>query len=226
MGAGGPAAGGEPAPDRARLLAALEWEQRRASAQGVLHGQAVAGRLGINHSDLETLDLLRWAGAVTAGRLAELTGLTTGAVTRMIDRLERDGYVRREPDPADRRRVIVRLVPQALQRIGPLYAPLQRAMQGLYDHFSDAQLGVLLDFSRRTYEVLQAETARLRVDPGDPAAAPGRHRRPPRQHLRRPPGLPLRGLPARARRAARPGRPPAGPLRGAPAPPAPVRATW
>jgi DNA-binding MarR family transcriptional regulator len=173
MGAGVPAAGAEPAPGRARLLEALEVEQRRASAQGVLHGQAVAGRLGINHSDLETLDLLRWAGAVTAGRLAELTGLTTGAVTRMIDRLERDGYVRREPDPADRRRVIVRLAPDATQRIGPLYAPLQRAMQGLYDHFSDAQLGVLLDFSRRSYEVLQAETARLRVDPGAPAGAPG-----------------------------------------------------
>src|SRR5918992_3065986 len=125
-GAGAPAAGGAEAPDRARLLAELELEQRRASAQGVLHGQAVAGRLGINHSDRETLDLWQWAGAVTAGRLAELTGLTTGAVTRMIDRLERDDYVRREPDPADRRRVIVNLVPQALQRIGPHYAPLQR----------------------------------------------------------------------------------------------------
>jgi DNA-binding MarR family transcriptional regulator len=163
----------EAGADRPRLLQALEWEQRRASAQGVLHGQAVAGRLGINHSDLETLDLLQWAGAVTAGRLAELTGLTTGAVTRMIDRLERDGYVRREPDPADRRRVIVRLVPEALQRIGPLYEPLQRAMQGLYDHFSDAQLRVLLEFSRRASEVLQAETARLRADPAATAATPG-----------------------------------------------------
>jgi DNA-binding MarR family transcriptional regulator len=161
------------APERARLLAALELAQRRASAQGVLHGQAVAGRLGINHSDLETLDLLQWAGAVTAGRLAELTGLTTGAVTRMIDRLERDGYVRREPDPADRRRVIVRLAPEALRRIGPLYEPLQRAMQGLYAHFSDAQLGVLLDFSRKAYEVLQAETARLLADPVAPSTVPG-----------------------------------------------------
>jgi hypothetical protein len=68
---------------------------------------------------------------------------------------------------------MVRLLPQALQRIGPHYAPLQRAMQGLYAHFSDAQLGVLLDFSRRTSEVLQAETARLRADAEDLSATPG-----------------------------------------------------
>ena len=70
MGSGEPAAGAEPGevgPDRARLLADLEREQRRASAQGVLHGQAVAGRLGINHSDLETLDLLRGPGRSPPG---------------------------------------------------------------------------------------------------------------------------------------------------------------
>src|SRR5262245_23033256 len=162
-----------PRPPRPALLAALEREQRRASAQGVLFGQAVADRLGINHSDLESLDLLRWAGPVTAGRLAELTGLTTGAVTRMIDRLERDGFVRREPDPADRRRVIVRPIPAAEQRVAPLYEPLGRAMQAVTDRYTDDQLAVLLDFSTRAFAVMQQETARLRAQADETPGAPG-----------------------------------------------------
>jgi DNA-binding MarR family transcriptional regulator len=168
-----PEAPGPPA-SREELLAALEREQRRASAQGVLFGQAVADRLGLNHSDMETLDLLIWAGPVTAGRLAELTGLTTGAVTRMIDRLERDGYVRREADPADRRRVIVALVPEAVQRVAPLYASLQRAMGDLYRRYSDAELATLLDHATRVYAVMLEETARLRRQPAASPAAPGR----------------------------------------------------
>jgi DNA-binding MarR family transcriptional regulator len=162
-----------PRPSRPALLAALEREQRRASAQGVLFGQAVADRLGINHSDLESLDLLRWAGPVSAGRLAELTGLTTGAVTRMIDRLERDGFVRREPDPVDRRRVIVRPIPAAEQRVAPLYEPLGQAMQAVTDRYTEDQLAVLLDFSTRAFAVLQQETARLRAQADETPGAPG-----------------------------------------------------
>ncbi len=154
-------------------MANLEREQRRAGAQGVLFGQAVAERLGINQSDMETLDLLRWTGPVTAGRLAELTGLTTGAVTRMIDRLERDDYVRREPDPADRRRVIVNLVPEAVERVAPLYASLQRAMSALYQRYSDAELATLLDHFSRIYAVMLEETARMRRQPVEAAGVPG-----------------------------------------------------
>ncbi|HVG98933.1 MAG TPA: MarR family transcriptional regulator [Chloroflexota bacterium] len=169
-----PGAPPEAPPDRRELMASLEREQRRAGAQGVLFGQAVADRLGINHTDMETLDLLRWAGPVTAGRLAELTGLTTGAVTRMIDRLERDGYVRREADAADRRRVIVGLVPEAVERVAPLYESLQRAVGALYERYSDAELATLLDHFSRLYAVMLQETARMRQQPLGASGAPGR----------------------------------------------------
>jgi DNA-binding MarR family transcriptional regulator len=88
---------------RARLLAELEREIRLMGARSVLLSQAIASRLGLSPTDLETLDLLHAHGPLTAGSLAELTGLTTGAITGMVDRLERAGLVRRERDPDDGR---------------------------------------------------------------------------------------------------------------------------
>src|SRR6185436_13668257 len=90
---------------------------RRVNLQGSFFGQTVAIRFGLSESDVDALELLIDTGAATAGRLAELMGLTTGAVTRVIDRLERAGYVRRVPDPTDRRRVIVELVPEKMAAV-------------------------------------------------------------------------------------------------------------
>src|SRR6476661_1776117 len=90
---------------------------RRVNLQGSFFGQTVAIRFGLSESDIETLEALIDMGATTAGRLAELTGLTSGAVTRVIDRLEQAGFVRRVPDPADRRRVIVELIPEKMAAV-------------------------------------------------------------------------------------------------------------
>src|SRR3954471_7025134 len=90
---------------------------RRVNLQGQFFGQTVAIRFGLTESDVEALEVLIDTGAATAGRLSELMGLTTGAVTRVIDRLEQAGYVRRVPDPADRRRVIVQPVPEKLAAV-------------------------------------------------------------------------------------------------------------
>src|SRR3981081_4383910 len=84
-----------------RLMLAL----RRSSAAGVLHGQTVARRVGVNSTDLECLDLILKSGPSTAGEIARHTGLTSGAVTGLIDRLERLGLVERTADPAGRRTV-------------------------------------------------------------------------------------------------------------------------
>ncbi|MGD0248333.1 MAG: MarR family transcriptional regulator, partial [Candidatus Limnocylindrales bacterium] len=92
---------------RAELVDAVLRASRKGSAQAALFSQAVADRLGLAGSDVECLDILEQEGRLTVGRLAELTGLTTGSATRMVDRLEQAGYVRRVPDPADRRRVLV-----------------------------------------------------------------------------------------------------------------------
>jgi len=107
--------------------------------------------VGVNPTDLGSLCLMLLHGPAPAGRLAELTGLTTGAVTGVIDRLEKGGFVRREVDPADRRKVIV--VPDAgrVDRdLFPHFPSLKRAAaQQFYDDFSIAELERISEFLSR-----------------------------------------------------------------------------
>src|SRR5438067_11217236 len=113
---------------RAAWLQELGQALRRSSSQGVIFGQTVANVAGISGSDLECLDFLNLEGRVTAGRLAEVTGLTTGAITGVVDRLEKAGLVRRQRDPADRRKVFIVTVPENVAKIARFYVPMQQAM--------------------------------------------------------------------------------------------------
>src|SRR6476469_3064512 len=113
---------------RAALMQELERAVRRSSALGVIFGQTVASRVGISSSDLECLDFLNLEGRVTAGRLAEVTGLTTGAITGVVDRLEKAGLVRRQRDESDRRKVFIATVPENVAKIGRFYEHMQRAI--------------------------------------------------------------------------------------------------
>src|SRR5690242_12906099 len=92
---------------RAVLMTELEHAIRRSTASGAIFSQSVANYVGVSSSDLECLDFLNLEGRVTAGRLAEVTGLTTGAITGVVDRLEKAGFVRRERDEEDRRKVFI-----------------------------------------------------------------------------------------------------------------------
>jgi DNA-binding MarR family transcriptional regulator len=145
---------------RARLLAELDREIRLMGARTVMLSQAVASRLGLSPADLETLDLLSH-GPLTAGRLAELTGLTTGAITGVVDRLEEAGLVRRERDAEDRRRVIVHLVPDRGRAIARLYEPLARAMAELNGRYTSEQLALMLDYTRRGNAIALEHIERL-----------------------------------------------------------------
>src|SRR5438876_4161932 len=144
---------------RAALLQELEHALRRSSAQGVIFGQTVANVAGISGSDLECLDFLNLEGRVTAGRLAEVTGLTTGAITGVVDRLEKAGLVRRERDETDRRKVFIAVVPETAMKIGELYVPMQQAMQKVFGAYSDEELRLLLRFANEGYKGVLAATA-------------------------------------------------------------------
>src|SRR5256885_4085548 len=135
---------------------------RRSSAQGVLYGQTVANVAGIANSDLECMDILYLEGRVTAGRLAEVTGLTTGAITGVVDRLEKAGLVRRERDEADRRKVYIATVPENIAGIGRFYVPMQQAMQKLWSTYSDAELQLLLRFASEGYRAALEATEALK----------------------------------------------------------------
>jgi DNA-binding MarR family transcriptional regulator len=149
--------------DRATLLAAVLREVRRMTAQSVLISQAVSERFGLSSSDLECLDLALLSGGATAGEFAKATGLTTGAITGVIDRLERAGYVRRERDPTDRRKVIVRARPAMTRRIAPVYDSLQREMTALWSGYTDEQLAAILDFLTRSCDLAVQEIAKLQA---------------------------------------------------------------
>src|SRR5260370_7773314 len=136
---------------RAALMEQLENAVRRSSALGVLFGQTVASRVGISSSDLECLDFLNLEGRVTAGRLAEVTGLTTGAITGVVDRLEKAGFVRRERDESDRRKVFIAIVPENVAKIARFYAHMQRAMLKEWEAYSDADLPLLPQFMTHGY---------------------------------------------------------------------------
>lgn len=156
-------------PERAALIGALLQEMRRMSALSVLVSQTVADRLGMSPSDLESLDLLNLEGPLTAGQLGELIGLTSGAVTGLVDRWEKAGYVRREPDPHDRRRVIIRPLPTPpwAERIaGPIYESLTRAMtEEVLTRYSDQDLALILDFATRAQAASQEVIAEARGRP-------------------------------------------------------------
>lgn len=156
---------------------------RKVNLQGSFLGQTVAIRFGLSESDIETLEQLIDMGASTAGKLAEVTGLTSGAVTRVIDRLEQGGYVRRVADPADRRRVIVEVVPE---RVAAVQSTLNRVTEAGAEHigrYTDAQLALISDFLTKMEQVTREEAASLRENPGSlegsgASAGPSEHSAP------------------------------------------------
>ena len=139
---------------RAVLMEQLEQAVRRSSALGVIFGQTVASRVGISSSDLECLDFLNLEGRVTAGRLAELTGLTTGAITGVVDRLEKAGLARRERDDSDRRKVFIAPVAENVAKVGKFYAHMQRAVLKDWETYSDTELRLLLRFMTQGYTTM------------------------------------------------------------------------
>jgi DNA-binding MarR family transcriptional regulator len=131
---------------RSETIQALNIQLRYASANSVLFSQAISSRVGLHTTDIECLDFLLLNGPATAGQLAALTGLTTGAVTAVVDRLEKAGMVRRERDPQDRRKVMV-IADEA--NAGPIYAHAMKmatAMEEVSAHFSDEELEVVARF--------------------------------------------------------------------------------
>ncbi len=135
---------------------------RELSAQTVFFHEVVARKLGLNATDTRCLDLIaRSGGQVTAGDLGRATGLTTGAVTGILDRLEGAGMVERVRDANDRRKVFVRPIPEAMRRVGPYYEKLGTAMMKLASSYQTQELELITDFLERNLALLKEQVAEL-----------------------------------------------------------------
>jgi len=156
-------------PARAELAAAFAGAIRKTGALMQLMTMAAADRIGINATDLNCLNILSFRGQMTAGELARETGLTTASITGVVDRLEEAGYVRRERDPRDRRRVVIRLVlDNALRDVASVFRPMMRDWQEMAARYSDDELRLIVDFYDRMEQVLRGHLIRLREGARDP----------------------------------------------------------
>lgn len=149
--------------ERDRLLLEGAAAYRRYVSAEVLHGHATAEAAGLNATDFFCLNLLSLSGPLTAGQLAQQTGLTTGATTRMIDRLERGGLVRRGRDAADRRQVIVEACrPDGHNEIDAALEPARRRMQAVFQRYTAQEVRVLVDYFTHAAPALLAAAEDLR----------------------------------------------------------------
>jgi DNA-binding MarR family transcriptional regulator len=156
--------------DERRLLAiAFAVAVRQTGSLTNLMGQAAADRIGINATDLNCLNILSFSGSLTAGELARATGLTTASITGVVDRLEEAGFVSRERDPADRRRVVVTIViEKAIREVASVFAPMVADWQELAGRYSDDELRLIVEFYEQMQQVIRKHLARLR-EPPEPA---------------------------------------------------------
>src|ERR1700746_1745505 len=132
-------------PNHAQLRETVVRCLREFIAGSIIYNQQVADRVGLRLTDMQCINVLELMGPSTPGELARSTGLTTGGVTVMLDRLEKGGYVKRAPNPRDRRSVLVRLNPAKLKRIQAFYREVNQQMAALLDETPEPELRSMVD---------------------------------------------------------------------------------
>jgi DNA-binding MarR family transcriptional regulator len=153
----------EHSPEREELYDELGAEVRANQRATDVVDELVTQILGVNRTDARCLDILDEHGSMSAGDLAEASRLSTGAITAVIDRLERAGLARRVPDPADRRRVLVELTPKANETaIELMVKPMIALWQPLGDRYTEDELRLFIDFTRRGRELQERHAEWLR----------------------------------------------------------------
>lgn len=140
----------------------------------VLFHDALARKLGMTAAEWKCLDLLNRQGPLTAKRVADRTGLTTGAITGIVDRLEKSGYVRRGDNPGDRRSVIIipTTRPDLTERVAAIYQSLGRAMTELFRSYDEKESSAIRDFLTKSALIMRDQTAKLLPQASRPNLSP------------------------------------------------------
>jgi DNA-binding MarR family transcriptional regulator len=138
-----------PSRNRTALQTRMIEQLREFSAGTILFNQKVAERVGLHLTDMQCMNLLDLLGTSTPSKLAEVTGLTTGGVTVMLDRLEKAGCIKREPNPDDRRSVLVRVSAKKMEKIHAHYAGVAKEFDAYMSEVSEAELETVSSFFKR-----------------------------------------------------------------------------
>lgn len=129
---------------------------RRLTRSSLLLQYAIAEKMKLNATDAECIDFLIEMGPCTAGDLARKTRLTTGAITNVIDRLEKAGFVKREQDPNDRRKVIIKFIPKKHEKAKKYYGAMAADVYNLLSGYDESKLKFLLNHSESLAEIFQS----------------------------------------------------------------------
>jgi DNA-binding MarR family transcriptional regulator len=133
------------------------------STQTVFLHQTIAQSVGLNATDTKCIELILRGpnGSVTAGWLSDMTGLTTGAITHILDRLEKRRFVERVRDTHDRRKVLVRVRPERLEPLRPQYEAIGQAYMTLLQEYDDRELQLICDYLEKTSALSERELQRV-----------------------------------------------------------------
>ncbi|MCC2528677.1 MarR family transcriptional regulator [Bacillus halotolerans] len=135
---------------------------RKLGTRTILFHQAAAQALDLFPTDLKSADILNEAGPMTAGELGKKTGLSTGSVTALVDRLEKAGYVAREKDPNDRRRVIIVPLTASKQHVKDLFRSLSESTMDLCREYTEEELELIFGFIGKASDIMEEELDRLK----------------------------------------------------------------
>lgn len=135
---------------------------RKNSTSTVLFHHVLAEQMGLNPTDHKCVDIIMQRGPMTAGQLAEFTGLTTGSITTAIDRLEKANLLRRVGDPNDRRKVLLHVNQEGFPEMGAFFGPFLEAQDQLFAQYSDEELALILGYLEKSTQLLENHAAAMR----------------------------------------------------------------
>lgn len=153
---------------RSELLNMLGIMGRKNSTSVVLFHSAIAERLGLNVTDYKCIDVIIQRGSITAGQLAEVTGLTTGTITAVLDRLEKAGFIKRVADPHDRRKVLLEPIPDRFAGGEAVFEDFLEATDQLLSRYTDDELATILDYVTETTLLYDEQAVKLRKKAANP----------------------------------------------------------
>lgn len=143
------------------LLESLTHRLQRYGMRSVLFQQNMAHKIGVSHTDLKSAEILNETGPITAGELSKITGLSTGSVTALINRLEKSGYVKRERDQLDGRKVMIMPIPERKEQIKSHYQSLSMATKELCSAYNEQELILINQFVEEITKIMDKENDKL-----------------------------------------------------------------